>query len=660
MAPATGATRQAQQGQLDVGVGVEPEAWASGEAVGSAYTRDPTQFINEKGVSGLKAMGGYVFDEPLTNLQGLRGVRVWREMADSDPVVGSMLMLIKQQIRKIDVKPEAAQLPEGHPKAQAAQDALDFVKGMLEDMETPINDVKAEASTFLEFGFAPMEFTLKWRQGDDPLEDGSPVSKFNDGLLGIHKIALRAQDTIQRWEMDQKGNLKGLWQLPWTGGTTIFIPIEKIVLLRTTKIRGNPEGRSVLRNCYRPWTLKKTLERIEGVGIERDLADLPVVRLPHKLINAANSGDAKAMQVYNAYKKLVTSVRRDDKEGLVLPSDMRPADEGGGYVYDVQLLTSGSRRNFDINATITRYAQEMAMSVMTDFVLLGHGARGTQALADTKVDVFLDSIQGYMDMIADAFTELLKTIWRINDLDPEVMPRFAADNSKQVDPDRLAALLQQLGSAGMPIFPDPQTEAWVRDQVGLPEPSPEAVAMRQQQQQLQTMDQMGFDPATGMPKVQLQQQQQQGQLQFGDQKHQQGMQQRLERAQQGLQIGGMRHQAGLQQARDIQALHASGLPIGQDPSPFQPNRAPVSLAQRMQSRRPPLQPHQQQAPRPPMSLAQRMQGGMAPRPVQSQQPRSPVSLAQRMNAHSPASGQAPQQARWSGGSVAGRMQARGG
>lgn len=454
------------------------------------YIRDP---LRELGQVGLKALSGYVQDEPLATLQGLKGIKVWREMSDSDPVVGSLLFIIRQQIRKIDINVEPADLPKGHPKAQVAEQMVDWVKGVLDDMQTPMTDVKAEASTMLEYGFAPMEFVLKYRHG----RNGERPSKHDDGLLGVHKISLRAQETIDRWEMADNGDIKGLWQTP-PNGATRFIPIEKLLLFRTTSVKNNPEGRSILRNAYRPWLMKKTIERVEGIGIERDIAGLPIVRLPMSLIKAHNEGDPNATKMFNSYVRMVTHVRRDQKEGIIMPSDWD--EQGKGRLYEFELLASPSKRSTDTSGPIARYSQEIAQSALVDFVLLGHGARGTQALATTKVDVFLDSIQGYMDNIAQTLQRMIDVLWEVNNLDYDVMPRLCADNTRQVDPERLAQLITSLAGAGLPIFPDPVTEDWVRKRVGLPEPSPEAVAMRQAQQMLPLEEQ-----AAGLEQRQLQQ-----------------------------------------------------------------------------------------------------------------------------------------------------------
>ena len=47
--------------------------------------------LTELGTSGLRRSGGFVHEEFLNQLRGRRGFLVYREMADNDPVIGSIL-----------------------------------------------------------------------------------------------------------------------------------------------------------------------------------------------------------------------------------------------------------------------------------------------------------------------------------------------------------------------------------------------------------------------------------------------------------------------------------------------------------------------------------------------------------------------------------------
>jgi len=451
------------------------------------------------GDSGLKRYSGYVQDEYIKALIGKKGAYTYKEMSDNDPIVGTIIFTITQIIKRTRWFAEPAKdLPPG--MEAAAEGAKIYAEGLLEDMEDTWEEVINEILTMLIYGYAPMEVTYKFRRGKN--SDRRLHSKFNDGKIGIRKLALRPQETIERWEFDSNGEWIGVHQQPPEGGP-IYLPREKLVLFKTTSVKGNPEGRSILRNAYRPWFMKKKLEIIEAVGAERDLAGYPVLYLPSDLIQRARAGDAKLLAVYNTYKQIIRNIRRDEQEGVILPGD-RDA-KTGERLYELTLLTSGSKRNFDTNSILQRYTQEISSSVLADFVLLGHNARGTQALATTKVDVFLMALQGFQDVIAATLNRvLLPQLWELNQFPEELMPKYNADDTQNINAGDLATLLGNLSSAGMPLFPDPELEKHVRDIAGLPEPSPEILAAREANAAINPLGyEPGMDPTTGLPLPQL-------------------------------------------------------------------------------------------------------------------------------------------------------------
>ena len=54
----------------------------------------------ETGRVGIKRYGGIIYEEFLPELRGIKGVRVYQEMADNDDVVGAILFAIKMLIRQ--------------------------------------------------------------------------------------------------------------------------------------------------------------------------------------------------------------------------------------------------------------------------------------------------------------------------------------------------------------------------------------------------------------------------------------------------------------------------------------------------------------------------------------------------------------------------------
>lgn len=411
----------------------------------------------EIGETGLQRTGGFIDEEFLNALKGTRGARTYREMADNDAIVGAILFAITMLVRQVEW---SVQAKDDSPEAEEAQA---FVDECLNDMSHSLSDMITEALTMLPYGFAPMEIVWKHRAGPDS-KDGSRRSKFSDGKMGIRKISLRAQDTIQRWEFDDEGGLKGLYQQTGLLAET-FIPIERLLLFRTNPVKNNPEGRSILRNCYRSYHFKKRIEEIEGIGIERDLAGLPMLRVPARIMSGDATADEKA--AYAAYKQMVRNIRRDSQEGIILPSSR---DDSGNQFYELELLSTGGTRQFDTTAIIDRYDRRISTSVMADFIFLGQGSSGSWALSSDKTKLFGTAIGTYLGIIKDVLNRyLLPRLWALNGFNPDMMPTITHGDIESPDLEALGNFVKNMTASGATLFPDRELENALRRAGGLPE-----------------------------------------------------------------------------------------------------------------------------------------------------------------------------------------------
>jgi hypothetical protein len=263
------------------------------------------------------------------------------------------------------------------------------------------------------------------------------------------------------------GSIDGMWQQP-IARPMVMIPIEKMLLFRTTDERNNPEGRSALRTAYRPWYFKKRIEEIEGIGIERDLAGLPVAYIPGQYFDP--SADAMQKQTLNAWKRLITQVRRDQQEGILLPSDR---DSHGQLMFDIKLLSTGGSRTFDTTKIIDRYNRAIATSVLADFIFLGQQSVGSFALSSDKTALFATAVGAFTQKIADTFNRhMLPRLWKLNGMELEYMPKLMPADLEKPNIAELGTYLQQLTGAGAQLFPDRDLENHLRDIAGLP-PMPE-------------------------------------------------------------------------------------------------------------------------------------------------------------------------------------------
>ena len=413
--------------------------------------------FDQYGRTGVKKYAGVFYEEFIDDLSGRKGIETYREMSMNDDVIGSILFAIEMLIRQVDWPVN----PGGNTETD--QKAADFVKECMDDMAINWQDTISDILSFMVYGWSYHEICYKIRNGKQ--KRNSLSSKYDDGLIGWQKLPIRSQDTLYRWEYDEYDELVGMSQMAPPDYHVLTIPYEKSLHFMTKNVKGSPEGRSILRSAYRSWYFKKRFQEIEGIGVERDLAGLPFIQAPDG-VNLWDTDDPEMIAALNVAETLVQNIRRDEKEGIVLP-----------FGWELKLLTGGSARQFEIGTIIERYDNRMASTVMADFILLGQQSVGSFALADSKTKLFAKAISTYLDIICNVFNS--QGIPRLIDLNAEHFngitdyPVLDHGDIDKKDVKEFIEALEKVVGMGI-ITPDEGIENVVRDTLGLPERIEEA------------------------------------------------------------------------------------------------------------------------------------------------------------------------------------------
>lgn len=453
----------------------------------------------ELGITGLRRFSGYVDEEFLPQLRGRKAVQVYKEMADNDPIVGALLFAIDRLVRQVEWRVEPA---SGSAEAKAA---AQFVEECMEDMSHTWDDFIAEVATMNTYGWSWHEIVYKRRVGmweTDPKKR----SKFSDNKIGWRKMPIRAQETWLRWVFDESGGVKALVQLAPPHYKLVVIPIEKSLLFRTTVTKNNPEGRSLLRNAYRPWYMKKRLEEIEGIGVERDLAGLPVAKVPASYLNAKPGSDQAKM--VDAFRKMVRSVRRDEQEGIILPQAFD--QDSNQPLFGFELLTSGGGRTFNTHQIIERYEQRILMSVLADFIMVGHTGTGSYALHTDKTGLFRASMNSITRSIANTLNRhAIPRLFAVNGWKTNELPKFVPGDIDPPDLNQLATFMSSMNASGVNWFPDEELEKFLRNAARLPKMGTDEEKVKEEMTRQSLIIQQAKQQ---LEAIQLQQQAQQGMI----------------------------------------------------------------------------------------------------------------------------------------------------
>jgi len=343
-------------------------------------------------------------------------------------IIGALMNAIEQSVRSVSWNFTSDLIDQ-----ELDDPRIEILDDSLAKMSHSWNDHIIEALTFLPYGFAPFEIVYQ--------RDG--------GRVLWRKFAIRGQDTVLRWVLDENGGIQGLTQQITSGNKVglIDIPIEKLILYRTRLERNNPEGRSILRNAYVSYYYAKNIEQVEAIGIERDLAGLPIIHLPAGASDEAGDID-KA-------EEIVRRIRNDEQAGLVLPD---------GWIFE--LASTNGRRLFDTDTIIGRYQREILMSVLAQFIMLGSDNVGSLALSKDQTDFFNMSVNTVADIISETITQYaIPRLLKLNGMDAEGV-RLEHTPAGDANVEAIAVALQQLGNKVTWTADD---EIWLRGVFGLPE-----------------------------------------------------------------------------------------------------------------------------------------------------------------------------------------------
>ena len=400
---------------------------------------------SEIGYSGLNRWAGVINEDFLSEMRHKYAYRRYNEMRLNSPVVGALMLSVEQAIRGIDwqVTSEAGEDDE----------RIEFIQTALDGMSMSWNDHVIEALTMLPFGFAIFEKVYKRDEA---------------GKLVWRKLAPRGQDTVHEWQIADDGGIEGVWQSGAPTYKKVFIPIDKMLLYRTRVEKNNPEGRSILRTAWVPYYYQKNIQQIEAIGIERDLAGLPVIKLPTN----ADTTDSDTSD-YGKARTIVRNIRRDEQEGIVLPPE-----------WELELLSTGGSRQFDTDKVINRYESRILMSALAQFLLLGQEGVGSLALSSDQSDFFTMSVNATADIISETFTKFaIPQLLLLNGYDDKGL-KLEHGPAGDIN---LAELAQFLQAVGDKITWMPADEVWLRGAAKLPEADAEEIEIEREARREEAM-----------------------------------------------------------------------------------------------------------------------------------------------------------------------------
>lgn len=418
--------------------------------------------FKEIGTSGTPMSGGYVFTrEKNASLVGQARYETFSDIMANVSIVAAGLRFFLGLAARPSWKIEPAK-DQGDTSSDAAKAAAEFVDSVLNGMDTSMTRIVRRSGMYRFYGFGIHEWTAKRRP---------------DGLIGIDSIEVRPCHTIDRWDIDDNGGVRGVFQSDWKGGD-IFIPRRKFIYLLDDTLTDSPEGLGLFRHMADPVNRLRDYERLESQGYERDLRGIPVGRAPYAEIQAkVREGvitDVQGKEMTSALESFIRLQSKDTTTGLMLDSSIIRGEGENQEVlsntpkWDMDLLSASGGSFAEIAKAIERCRYDLAMIIGTENLLIGSTDSGSRALSDDKSkNLYLQANSTVQDIAQSFRVDLITAIWALNGLPPELMPSITPEDVAFQSVEMVAKTLRDMAAAGAVLSEDDPVIQDVRDLMGV-------------------------------------------------------------------------------------------------------------------------------------------------------------------------------------------------
>ncbi len=435
----------------------------------SALEADPDNAIprislSETGYSGLRVVARNIVDEEQrTFTPGPALNQVVREMLLDSTVATAfnVYTMMMNQVRWKVCPPEDA--------SEIEKERAEFIESCMYDMEGSWTSFMTEVITYLKYGHAVIEKVYRRRLKKNG-------SKYNDGKVGIKKLAPRGQETITKWYFSDDGReLKAVGQnMNFMVGASRFnvklnedgvveLPREKIMIFTAEGTKSNPQGKSLLRCVFLPYKQLSLLKDQLMLGVVKDLTKLPYFQIPPKYLDPNASAEDKA--VYEAFKAIVNGLAEGTERGVILPRIVDPNTNEN--MVSLELLETKSGKSFDLPAIISQLQTDILTALSCDVVKLGQQNVGSYSLSSSKENLLTLAVEFRLKEIQEVLnTDLVRQLYELNGWDLDRLPRFEYENVADIDLDELGAFMQRVAAVGM-MVKDHATVNKLREAMGI-------------------------------------------------------------------------------------------------------------------------------------------------------------------------------------------------
>lgn len=421
--------------------------------------------LGEQGFVGLNVHNKRILEETQRAFRYPFFIHTVNEMRHN-PTIGSAMNVYRMMISRVKWDVECAPNASEQDKKRA-----DTIRTMMHDMDSQSwSQFISEVIPYLEFGFGIHEKVFRRRLKRNG-------SKYNDGLVGLKRLAPRAQETISGWVFSEDGadllaveqdinHLENAYKFVKRKNLDgkISIDRDKFLLFSASATKGNPEGNSIFKNIYLAFKQLSLLQDQELLGIAKDVQGILKIAIPPRYLSPDASPEDKAAVA--AFQSIIDNYNAGTQRGLLVPNMIDPESKLPLFTYELMESKGGAK--YDTEGIIRRLQGDILSALSVDILKLGADGTGSFSLAESKSSVLAIAIDYRLREIAEVLNnDLMRTLYELNGWDASNLPKFVYADIEEISLEDFSKAIQRIFSTNA-VEMDRAVMNRVREVIGVP------------------------------------------------------------------------------------------------------------------------------------------------------------------------------------------------
>lgn len=225
-----------------------------------------------------------------------------------------------------------------------------YLKGFIEfcfkNMKRSMRSVARDASEMIANGISPLEIVTRLEKeypeymGMFVLDDLSYIDPMTIDPIVPYTTKNSGRE-IEYWRQvksafsDRSLSLTRLQLSDISTVGAVELDARKVAVCAYNTKSSLPLGNSILDAAYSPWREKQLIQEFLLMGIQKDLAGMPLLKVPTQLLQEANADPTSAAaQTLNQLTDHLRNLHASDQAFGIIPSDTFSENGSGAQMYD--------------------------------------------------------------------------------------------------------------------------------------------------------------------------------------------------------------------------------------------------------------------------------------------------------------------------------------